>query len=124
MMGSRILSRSFHVEPWREENEEYTIETNNRILEVDVMSDASHQHEPLDAQVDPVGVGDDEGEDDEAVDDDDMEDPADVTMVPMADMLNASFEAENVCHAYCHLSVPHLNTNRQNCSMRNYISRW
>ncbi|KAI0935355.1 hypothetical protein AcV7_003817 [Taiwanofungus camphoratus] len=95
MMGSRILSRSFHVEPWREENEEYTIETNNRILEVDVMSDASHQHEPLDAQVDPVGVGDDEGEDDETVDDDDMEDPADVTMVPMADMLNASFEAEN-----------------------------
>ena len=35
-------------------------------------------------------------EEDEGSDDDDREDPADVAMVPMADMLNARFESENV----------------------------
>ena len=35
-------------------------------------------------------------EDDEDSDDEDRENPADVAMVPMADMLNARFESENV----------------------------
>ncbi|KAI0759853.1 SET domain-containing protein [Trametes elegans] len=107
LMGSRILSRSFHVEKWKsghededeDEDEDHIEPGNSSAMDVDPQEDgtlAGEGHtdpdkeeandEPEEVQV--------EGDDDE-VEEEDGEDPADVAMVPMADMLNARFESEN-----------------------------
>lgn len=87
IMGSRILSRSFQVE-------QCNTSTN------DEEDDEAAQ---ADMDVDPILAEDEEGLRDEAgreadgnSDDGDCEDPGDVAMVPMADMLNARFGCNNV----------------------------
>ena len=102
-MGSRILSRSFHVERWEgESSDEKDNEEKNPSMEM--IKDDLGGNDSMD--VDNVNEGGDpqnedqgdrnEGSDDDDDDDDDLEDPSDVAMVPMADMLNARYGCENV----------------------------
>ncbi|KAH9920155.1 SET domain-containing protein [Fomitopsis serialis] len=96
IMGSRILSRSFHVEPWSgdEEHDEAAED-----------SDPEGQAMDVDQQEDTQGetaIGDTERPPDDTLevdsadsDDEGAEDSAVVAMVPMADMLNARYESEN-----------------------------
>ncbi|KAH7912417.1 hypothetical protein BJ138DRAFT_1083668 [Hygrophoropsis aurantiaca] len=83
IMGSRILSRSFHVEKWDgQSNDEDESEANTSAMDVDAADspDKGDHNEP---------------EDDGGSDEDDADDPADVAMVPMADLLNARYGSEN-----------------------------
>jgi SET domain-containing protein 6 len=76
VQGSRILSRSFHVK------REGTKEVNEgRMVDMDESADA--------------GAEDSEDSADED-DEEEKEDTGDISMVPMADMLNASYDSENV----------------------------
>ncbi|KAK7692209.1 hypothetical protein QCA50_003833 [Cerrena zonata] len=93
VMGSRILSRSFRVEPWgKEEGEEDDEEedgaeantSTDNAMDVDELVERRH---PEKGQLEPEEASDEE--------DDEIEDTADIAMVPMADMLNARFESEN-----------------------------
>lgn len=99
-MGSRILSRSFHVEEWKEHNSDGEDEDDDDHKE-------EENHEPED-RPDPQSDdkmtvdGDEPAEpslehDEEEDSDDEVEDTSDVTMVPMADMLNARNGCDNVC---------------------------
>ncbi|KAL5485514.1 RMS1 [Sanghuangporus weigelae] len=91
-MGSRILSRSFHVERWLGEEVECTQE------EAEVrQSYHSMDVDKIDAEEDEAEEGEAEeawkwGEDSDG---EYTEDPSDVAMVPMADMLNARYGSEN-----------------------------
>ncbi|KAK0556412.1 Ribosomal lysine N-methyltransferase 4 [Tilletia horrida] len=66
IMGSRVLSRSFHVKDGSQSRSE-----------------------------EKDGENEDEGEDEEEEEEDEEEDTADISMVPMADMLNARFNSDN-----------------------------
>jgi N-lysine methyltransferase SETD6 len=95
IMGSRILSRSFHVD-----------------TDVEEMSVAEEEEEPsssVASNLSPRRSNSEEIEDDEDTDDDN-DDPGNVAMVPIADMLNARYGCENV-----RPSVPIENVNG-NCS--------
>jgi len=87
VMGSRILSRSFTVLKWTGEYEDAMVADADTSIGsgMDVDMDANNSAEL--EQLDGSEIDDDE--------DEDMEDPGDVAMVPMADMLNARFESEN-----------------------------
>ncbi|KAF8647120.1 hypothetical protein AX16_006952 [Volvariella volvacea WC 439] len=80
IMGSRILSRSFEVERWNLDDEEEegntTGNANDSSMDVDPPSHDGADHEERD-------------EDGEEVD------ASDISMVPMADMLNARYGHEN-----------------------------
>ena len=107
--GSQILSRSFHVERWEGdgasnegqgqagEGEANTsigsgmdVSVGNMSGDIKMMDvdELSHPHPP-------ESEGNEIVEED-SDDDDDVEDPSDVAMVPMADMLNARYGCENV----------------------------
>lgn len=95
-MGSLILSRSFHVEKWNGEANEDSDHEHS--------SHAAHSSDAM--EVDATDTGNNEvlgehygGAEDEESDteDEDYDDPADVAMVPLADMLNARYRTENVC---------------------------
>ncbi|KAF8629885.1 hypothetical protein AX15_003242 [Amanita polypyramis BW_CC] len=88
IMGSRILSRSFHVEPWHDASED-SVDANPEDTNEDV--DATLADSPRDADI----PGETDAEEDE--------EGVNVAMVPMADMLNARFESENVCMGSSHL---------------------
>ena len=100
IMGSRILSRSFHVERWEggEDEDDTQADTCTSITSEDRMD----VDEPAKGTIFPgeadclsaPGVLDDGTEEDE-----DAEDPSDVAMVPMADMLNAKYKSENARNA-------------------------
>ena len=80
-MGSRILSRSFQVE---------TLSTANRV-------DSSQPGAEEDAEMNldepsPRALNDNDSDETE----DDEDDPANVAMVPLADMMNARYGCENV----------------------------
>jgi SET domain-containing protein 6 len=94
VMGSRILSRSFNVEKWTPDGEEEEDDggaadvSMGSGMDVDLPDGASAPptHSPL-------GTDDlehEEGEEQE------QEDSSDITMVPMADILNARYRSENV----------------------------
>ena len=91
IMGSRILSRSFHVEKWEGRSEESgddqtvaTIANGSDGLDVDIADQGLKEEERVD-EVEDSGESDDEDED-----------PSDVAMVPLADILNARYRSENV----------------------------
>ncbi|KAH8806828.1 SET domain-containing protein [Flagelloscypha sp. PMI_526] len=95
IMGSRILSRSFHVERWEgedqdEENENAgDVSMESRKSDVMQVDDEGPPH-GVDEEADSHSNGDEgEGEEEEE------EDPSDVAMVPMADLLNARYNAGN-----------------------------
>ena len=85
-MGSRILSRSFHVERWQGKDEEGA---QDEVEEP--QNDSSMDVDNADAEETSDGTDVNQEENDE-----DGEDPSDVAMVPMADMLNARYGSENV----------------------------
>lgn len=92
VVGSRILSRSFQVTKWEGEGDEDeetdddgdagAVEANTSVDSAAMDVDEQENHEQ------PTEEGDS--------DDEDEDDPADVAMVPVADMLNARYETENV----------------------------
>jgi SET domain-containing protein 6 len=98
-MGSRILSRSFHVEKWKSEHEQEPEEdAEDKEEEEENSPPPDHAMEidevpPIPLEVDPSvsfdshDAAEEDGEDDE----DDGEDVGDVSMVPVADMLNARY---------------------------------
>lgn len=76
-MGSRILSRSFHVEEDLDEDDE---------AEGELVPEPHATEDEMD-----------QDDDDNDMDyDSDEENSADVAMVPMADILNAQYKSENV----------------------------
>lgn len=98
-MGSRILSRSFQVPKWEgesqgQEEDDGPAEANTSIdsaaMDVD---DAASLPDHGEAEEEDHGDGEEDDEENE-------DDPADVAMVPMADMLNARFESENVSNLF------------------------
>ncbi|KAA1471795.1 SET domain-containing protein, partial [Dentipellis sp. KUC8613] len=89
LMGSRVLSRSFHVEKWESEE---SAEGHDH----DTAMDIDEEKAPVPstaAEAGPPEVEEADGSSDD--DESDGEDPADVAMVPMADMLNAKYGCEN-----------------------------
>lgn len=106
LMGSRILSRSFHVLRFKPEGEDAdeeaevdeaeasaTLNGDGNAMDVDAPADAAD--EPA-AQVAEEALKEADEQEDEEEDEDRYEDPADVAMVPMADMLNGRFNTETV----------------------------
>ncbi|KIJ49632.1 hypothetical protein M422DRAFT_225528 [Sphaerobolus stellatus SS14] len=91
IMGSRILSRSFNVEKW-------TGEEGEGDESFDTQGDDSNDMDIDDTQqgANPV----EEHEDEDSDSDSDEEDPGDVAMVPLADVLNARYECENAKLCY------------------------
>ena len=90
-MGSRILSRSFQVERWDPP-------TNDK-----GDNGATQTEMDTDDHTNPGGPSGEHNDDVEETDsssdeEDEDEDSGDVAMVPMADMLNARFGCNNVCH--------------------------
>lgn len=82
MMGSRILSRSFHVEPWHD-----------TISEDSINAGLEDTNEGVNGKLADSPQDTDSPEETDAEDD---EESVIIAMVPMADMLNARFESENV----------------------------
>ena len=83
IMGSRILSRSFQVEALSKTDNDDSSQT--RVEEDAEMNlDEPSPHTLNDNDSDETDDGDDE------------DDPANVAMVPLADMLNARYGCENV----------------------------
>lgn len=102
-MGSRILSRSFHVERWEgEQNEDETEQQGEENPDVSMESqksidaDQSREEDPNQVPHDAEEQEDREGDGNSDSDDEDQENVEDVAMVPMADMLNARYGGENV----------------------------
>jgi len=83
-MGSRILSRSFQVEALSTTD---TVDSNQMRAQEDAEMKLD---EP------PPHAVNDDNDSDETEDGDDEDDPANVAMVPLADMLNARYGCENV----------------------------
>lgn len=90
-MGSRILSRSFQVSKWEAETQENHMEEDPGPVGANVSTDRAAMD--VDGEQSEVAGS---SEDDEEAADETGDDPTDVAMVPMADMLNARFESENV----------------------------
>ncbi|KAF8598809.1 SET domain-containing protein [Ceratobasidium sp. AG-I] len=102
IMGSRILSRSFHVEQWAgdggedqgepngSENPDVSMES-RKSMDVDPPREENPAQTPQDLE--DQGNKEEGGESDS--DDEDEENVEDVAMVPMADMLNARYGGEN-----------------------------
>jgi SET domain-containing protein 6 len=100
IMGSRILSRSFTVEKWREgedeveevEGEDENVE-NSTTAEMDVDDDdpAPRGGSEIEQELGSSNIGDIE---------DNGDDSSDIALVPMADMLNACYGSENVCPVF------------------------
>ncbi|EIW83379.1 SET domain-containing protein [Coniophora puteana RWD-64-598 SS2] len=98
IMGSRILSRSFHVEKWEGGPEDEEMGDVNGEPQAENGSAPSGEAVPPTEEAasgdDGEGPGDGEGADEED-NEEDAEDPADVAMVPMADLLNARYGSSN-----------------------------
>ncbi|KAG8779640.1 hypothetical protein FRC12_023999 [Ceratobasidium sp. 428] len=94
IMGSRILSRSFHVEPWsgaEDDNEEKLEAATGEAAMATQAADVSMES----ARSAPLAEDEDGTSDDDSDSDDEGENVEDVAMVPMADMLNARYGGEN-----------------------------
>lgn len=97
-MGSRILSRSFYVERWEgEENAKKDGEEISGTMENDIHSPGKTDSMDVDTEGERIATNDEDQEENksEGSDDDDKEDPSCVSMLPMADMLNARYGCEN-----------------------------
>lgn len=89
IMGSRILSRSFNVEKWEDEvgDDELAAQTNSMDVDDPVPLTSANNDSPERAHGEEVAEDDEEEEEEE--------DASDISMVPVADLLNARYEAEN-----------------------------
>ena len=113
IMGSRILSRSFQVEKW---DPSANGEEEDGVPQAEMDVDGGHP-DPAeghndDAEEGRIGDSDDGGDDDD--------DSGDVSMLPMADMLNARFGCNNVC--YTTSVAPHIRfmAYRHGCSTNDW----
>ncbi|KAG1725403.1 uncharacterized protein EDB91DRAFT_90561 [Suillus paluster] len=93
--GSRILSRSFHVERWEGE-----VEQDSELVPEEDNNEDAHANTSIGSamDVDDSGVDDkgvDEAGNDSDSDDEDTEDTSNIAMVPMADLLNARYDSVN-----------------------------
>ena len=99
-MGSRILSRSFHVLKWKGDedavDEDVAVEAGADTDAMDVDGEAGETAKTVADVTEELEAGDEDSDDD----DDRYEDPFDVAMVPMADMLNGRFATETVCRTF------------------------
>ncbi|KAG7446559.1 SET domain-containing protein [Guyanagaster necrorhizus] len=88
VMGSRILSRSFNVEKWEDEVGDDEPAAQNSCMDVDDPAPlvSANSDSPERAHGEEVAEEDEEEE---------GEDASDISMVPVADLLNARYEAEN-----------------------------
>jgi len=84
IIGSCILSRSFHVEKWEDEEEHEG--------DISIETQGSNAMDVDDNEEQAPG---EEAEAEDSDDDSDEEDPSDVAMVPLADALNARYGSEN-----------------------------
>jgi N-lysine methyltransferase SETD6 len=119
-MGSRILSRSFHVERWEGEDED-SDENQSPSVAADKSDDMDIDTTKQDPREDEEVEGGAES------DDEDKEDPSDVAMVPLADMLNARYQSENVrvlSQEWCFAYILPMSCPRRNCAMNPKICRW
>jgi hypothetical protein len=89
IMGSRILSRSFQVEAQPRVDGSHTPSLAHEDVEMGFDNSSTLPH------------GDEDIEGDVESDDADTDDPANVAMVPMADMLNARYGCANVREPLC-----------------------
>ncbi|THU96739.1 SET domain-containing protein [Dendrothele bispora CBS 962.96] len=87
IMGSRILSRSFDVERWEGDSENDS-DQNNIAADTSVGS-------AIDVDLPAPSSTNDSDPDEQNSDDEDEEDQVDVSMVPVADLLNARYGTEN-----------------------------
>ncbi|EGO25889.1 hypothetical protein SERLADRAFT_437599 [Serpula lacrymans var. lacrymans S7.9] len=95
VMGSRILSRSFQVEKWdgpASGEHDANVSSDSTAMEVDGEVSVTQVHGDYNDDEDISRDIDDGSSDD---DDDETEDPSDVAMVPIADLLNARYGSEN-----------------------------
>ncbi len=121
-MGSRILSRSFTVSKWTDDLEN-----------VEPSGDASANgangnvdNTGMEVDESPINGAEQEPDSMEESEDEhveDIDDPSDVAMVPMADMLNARFESENVRSIIFTHKFSLTKFERRNCSTNNMISK-
>lgn len=118
-MGSRILSRSFHVE--RAEGEGSHSEEAAAAADISVDSQGSAMSVDADDAA-PIGTEGDGMNDDSESEDEEAEDPADVAMVPMADMLNARYSSENVSDTFFARLLLNI-VFRRDCSTSKWSSR-
>lgn len=94
-MGSSILSRSFHVKRDLKHAESDDADIHSNPAEVSIQREMPGEEEG-EEPTQEVGEGDeDEDEDEEEEEEEDDENVRDISMVPMADMLNARFGSEN-----------------------------
>ncbi|KAK0476718.1 SET-domain protein [Armillaria novae-zelandiae] len=91
VMGSRILSRSFNVEKWEDEleDDELAAQTNSMDVDDPAPLTSASSDSPERAH------GEEVAEDNEEEEEEEEEDASDISMVPVADLLNARYEAEN-----------------------------
>jgi len=94
-MGSRILSRSFQVEKWDPSAND---EDGNGATQAEMDVDGDHENPAEPDEESDGDIEEERGGDPDDEDDGDDDDSGDVAMVPMADMLNARFGCNNVCH--------------------------
>ena len=94
-MGSSILSRSFHVKRDLKHAESDDADIHSNPAEVSVQREMPGEEEGEES-VQEIAQGDEEEDDDEEEEEEeDDENVRDISMVPMADMLNARFGSEN-----------------------------
>ncbi len=86
-MGSCILSRSFVVEKWEPDEDEEAINVVDTSLGSAMDVDEQDENQETTDHTEGAENGDEENEE---------EDSSDIAMVPMADMLNARYQTENV----------------------------
>ena len=98
VMGSRILSRSFLVEKWEDDEDEGEDDPEEIADQSGMEVDSNHAETKEEGATSELEEPDDE-------DDEDAEDQSDVAMVPMADMLNARYGAENVRRDFCYYDL-------------------
>jgi N-lysine methyltransferase SETD6 len=124
-LGSSILSRSFHVEVWQGEKDHLASEDeegdddddDGRAADESLDGPSGGKTSAVVSDEDAMDIdttkenhnSEDEGNEDEDEDDDEeREDASDVSMVPMADMLNARHGSDNESDAssFCFPSSP------------------
>lgn len=97
-MGSSILSRSFHVKRDLSHAEPDDADISSAPAEVTVVRNVPEEEKDDEGETALEEQEIEVDDDDEAAEEAEEENVADISMVPMADMLNARFESENVCH--------------------------
>lgn len=117
-MGSLILSRSFHVEQFDIDQESSDGEDEGKSYKDDGMDVVE---EDLAANPDASLEAVEEAVNDDDDDSDESENPEDVGMVPLADILNAKYGSANVGCSSQSLFYQLIHFDRLNCSMMSKI---